>query len=252
MSINNGEILYEGIQNTGKIRINRIVDIIIRELEPRVGKLNFPSNIKSINKIYVLIENGYYPYMEEILKKHGYDLKVELQFLLVNLTNGTINSVDKLMKFPSSLSINLVDNQYIFNTTVGLINITPLHIYMGDKKVQSFALHNDCRGGCHLATLEFIKRYRSYKGITSLVPNQFGERQYHSYVEIGDGYADFANNAYLQREDFEKIMIPETLSEVYGYELEDKINLLDEHDLPKSKTGLVRIAVHEQLKRTRK
>lgn len=249
MEISNGEILYDSIQRNGICRINNIANIILKDLETRIGRVYFKQEMSSINKIYALIEQGCYPYMEDLLKKHGYDLSVELQYLLVNIGMGAIKDLRIIDKFPSYEMGRIVDNHYLLLTVVGEIDITPLSRYLKDKKVNNFALKYNSHGFCHEATLKFIQENNFYKGITSLIPNQFGERQYHSYVEVEDGYVDFANSIHLSKENFEKIMKPEILSEIHGFDLDRITNSLDEQDLQEEKSQLVRIAVHEQLRR---
>ena len=95
----------------------------------------------------------------------------------------------------------------------------------------NFALSKDTHGFCHMASEEFIRMYPKYTAITSLVNNQFGEKQYHTYIETPDGYADFANNAHLSKKDFEKIMQPQELN----------------RDLDSSKALLLRLGVHRQI-----
>ena len=68
------ETLYNYIQYGGKKRIEEIVDQIMWELLPIIGPIQFPESISTnntINKIYALLENGYYPYLAQALEKYG-------------------------------------------------------------------------------------------------------------------------------------------------------------------------------------
>ena len=95
--------------------------------------------------------------------------------------------------------------EYELETSLGVIKVTPLTRYNKDGKIMHFALTKETHGYCHMAAEEFIRENPKYTAITSLVNNQFGERQYHSYIETPDGYVDFANNAHFSKADFARL-----------------------------------------------
>ena len=49
--------------------------------------------------------------------------------------------------------------------------------------------------------------------------------------------------------DFKRVMRPQVLNKVTGYELEEQSRLLTEDDLPQDKALLLRLAVHNQIKK---
>ena len=251
--MNKGEKIYSEIQKKGIMNIEEVASRILRNLEPVIGYIKFPVGYSSINKIYVLLENGYYPWMEKELKKYGYDAAVELQYVMMNIAYGEkivgFDSLNRtISRFPSVSKIYRGVLEYQLETSVGTIFLASLTRYSKDSKINSFALQYDTRGVCHTAALEFIKKNPECVAVTSLVKNQFGERQYHSYVQTPDGYADFANNIHLSRRDFNKVMEPQVLNEVAGYELAAREKELTSDDLSTDKTLLLRLAVHNQIK----
>lgn len=251
------ENLYYSIQKGGIIKIESIAREILSKINANLGLPQFPNGMSSIGKIYFLIENGWYPYISRFLIEKNYNLEVELQYaisLIMNIDKyaGMNINFNPIKNFSSVESINYANGTYSFNTISGRVNVKALNKFSEDSNIKRFSLSDDFRGYCHEGARSFITYFPTYKAITSLIPNQFDEKQYHSYIELDNGYVDFANNAYFSKEDFDKIMKPNILSEVYGYELQEKISQLDEQDLPDSKSPLVRIAVHEQLQRVKK
>lgn len=249
-----GERIYYNIQEQGRKNIQAKAERILNDLVPIFGYPNFPLGMDSINKIYVLLENGYYPWMEQVLKKYDYDLSVELQHVIANIAYGEkIMGYDSLrnfiLHFPSLNGIHRGSYEYQLDTNIGEIFIAPLNRYAKDSKIKSFALQKETHHYCHMAAQEFITLNPEYAAITSLVANQFGEQHYHTYIETPDGYADFANNVHLSKEDFEKIMRPQILNKVNGYELKEQEQTLNGDDLGPDKALLLRLAVHNQVKK---
>ena len=248
-----GEKTYYDIQEVGKRNIEEIAATIIRNLNPILGRVYFPKDLSSINKLYFLLESGCYPWIKKELQKYGYSSEVEIQHLIRNVTYlesqyGYDSIKCAISKFPAFKCLYRGVYEYQMDTSIGLITFTPLTRYIKDNRIRRFALTKDTNHYCHAASLEFIQANPEYVAITSLVNNQFGERQYHSYVETPDGYADFSNNAYLSKQDFEKVMEPQILNKVAGYELAQKEAELTSEDLPADKTLLLRLAVHNQIK----
>lgn len=247
------ELIYRLIQEHGKQNIELTAASILRYLEQRLGNIGFPSNLSNINKLYILLENGYYPLMQKVLDSYDYDYGVELQHLLMNIAYGEANSDFESLRtfmhrFPSIHDIYRDDQKYYLDTRIGAISFEPLRRYSKDKKIRRFALQYETYGYCHVAALEFIKLNPDYRAVTSLIANQFGERHYHSYVETEDGYADFSNNIYMTNEDFNKVMRPKVLNSVTGNQLAEQEQELTSEDLPETKTLLLRLAVHNQIK----
>lgn len=247
-----GERIYYDIQERGRKNIEYKAERVLRDLVPVMGYINFPQQIDSINKIYALLENGYYPWMQQLLTKYGYDYGVELQHLLSNIahcerTMGYDSIRAFITRFPSIDRIHRGVFEYQVDTKVGTIMFTPLTRYSKDSKIKSFALQKDTHHFCHMSAQEFIMENPEYRAITSLVANQFGEQHYHSYIETPEGYADFANNIHLSKEDFERVMRPHVLNSVTGYELASQEKELGEEDLSPEKSLLLRLAVHKQL-----
>lgn len=250
----NEKELYYSIQDEGIVRVEQIASHILKILQAQIGIVSFPPKLNSIQKIYILLENGYYSYLEKILIENNYSFEAEIQYLIKVLSyfdrKATPTEAANLIKsFPTIKSIDFSNNQYIINSMFGTINITPLHRFMKDSRIRHFSLSDDFSKFCHEGVRSFLVYYPEYKGVTSLIPSQFGEKQYHSYVELETGYADFSNNVYLSKKDFEGIMNPEVLSKVYGYEVDEKMKNLKSWGIKEEKSNLVRIAVDEQIKR---
>lgn len=250
-----GEKLYYSIQEEGIYRVEKIAAAILKEIDMHFGLPKLDNNINSIDKLYILIQNGYYPFIEELLERNGYNFRVELQLLIKNFmfndkTQGDPHN-NPFNQFQSIRGVGFENGIYTLNTRVGLVRAQPLNRVSFDKKIHKYSLIQNYEKYCHEAVLNFIRTNQEYKAVTSIVPSQFGEEQYHSYIELENGFVDFARNAYLLKDDFFKIFIPRVISQVYGYELEEKESLLDETDLPKDKHLLARIAVHEQIKRVK-
>lgn len=250
--MNKAEKVYHQIELQGRQRIAEKTQAVLREAAPMIGMIQFPYNLQSINKIYCLLENGYYPYLEKYLKKYGYDFGPELQHLISVVTYGERSmGYDyirrALTRFPSFKGIHRGMYEYELETSLGVIRVTPLTRYNKDDRIMRFALTKETHGYCHMAAEEFIRENPKYTAITSLVNNQFGERQYHSYIETPDGYADFANNAHFSKDDFEKIMNPEELNRVTGENLLKQAQELTSDDLDESKALLLRLGVHRQI-----
>ena len=250
--MNKAERIYCDIELEGRKKIADKTQAILRDAVPVIGTMRFPYNLQSINKIYFLLENGYYPWLEKYLQKHGYSFKPELQHLISVITYGERSmGYDyirmALSRFPSLKGIHRGMCEYELETAIGTIRLTPLTRYLKDGKIMNFALDKDTHGFCHIAAEEFIRMNPKYTAITSLVNNQFGEKQYHSYIETPDGYADFANNVHLSKKDFEKIMNPEELNRVTGEELASQTLELSHEDLDESKALLLRLGVHRQI-----
>lgn len=250
-----GERIYYEIQEAGRKRVEEISERILRDLYPTFGKINFPSNMSSINKIYALLENGYYPWMESVLNKYGYDYSAELQFLMMNISYGEMSGgYDRIRsfatKFPSVDGIHRGIFEYQLDTKLGTIMLAPLTRFSKDSKIKSFALSKQSYYACHIAAQEFIQANPNYTAVTSLIVNQFGEQHYHSYIETPEGYADFANNIHLSKSDFERVMRPQVLNIVTGNELEEQSRSLTTEDLPQTKALLLRLAVHNQIKKS--
>lgn len=250
--MNKGEQIYYNIQEKGIRKIEVVAEKVLRDLTPILGELSFPRTISSINKIYILLERGYYSWMKKTLEKYGYDYGVELQYLMMNLAYGEITGQcdqirKSIVRFPSIDRV-YSEGLYQLETKLGTIMLEPLTRYSKDSEIKRFALQHRAHGMCHVASLQFIQRHPSYRAVTSLVANQFGEQQYHSYIETSDGYADLSNNIHLSKGDFDKVMRPQVLNTVTGYELSQQEKQLNAEDLPDSKTLLLRLAVHEQIK----
>ncbi len=249
------ETLYNYIQYGGKKRIEEIVDQIMWELLPIIGPIQFPESISTnntINKIYALLENGYYPYLAQALEKYGYDYNAELQFILMNIayreSQLSFNQLLTFTKFPSLHGLETNGNRYCAKTKIGTITFYPI-TKCPNPRLKAFALQYHFHGYCHEAALNFIKRYPEYQAVTSLVPNQFGEQQYHSYIDDSGKIADLANNLYMDKEDFTLLMKPTVLNEVRGSELSYQEKTLTYEDLPETKETLLRLALHQQIKR---
>lgn len=250
--MNKGENIYYEIQKNGEKRVNETADKILRNLSPVLGYIQFPCDMSPINKIYALIENGFYPWMQKALAQYGYDYGAELQFLMLNMAyRENIVGVEPvksfLSNFPSVNSAYYGNPTYQLETKLGRVMITPLTKFTQDSNIRTFAIQKNAYGVCHMAAQEFIMTNPSYMAITSLVSNQFGEYHYHSYVETEEGYADFANGVYLSQDDFKKIMRPKVLNTVCGHELEQQAAQLEQDDLPPDKALLLRLAVHNQI-----
>lgn len=250
--MNKAERVYYDIEMEGRKRIAAKTSAILKDASPIIGTLRFPVNLQSINQLYFLLENGYYPWLEKWMQKYGYDFRPELQHLISVITYGERSmGYDyirmALSRFPSIQGIHRGMYEYELETRLGTINITPLTRYLKDGRIKNFALEKDTHGFCHMAAEEFIRMNPKYTAITSLVNNQFGEKQYHSYIETPDGYADFANNVHLSKKDFEKIMSPEELNQVTGEELASQALELSSEDLDDSKALLLRLGVHRQI-----
>ena len=249
-----GERVYYDIQEVGRKKISDKAERVLRDLVPTLGYINFPQNIDSINKIYALLENGYYPWMQRSLDRYGYDFGAELQHVIANIAHleksmGYDSIRNLVLKFPSIERLHRGTYEYQLDTKIGTIFIAPLTRYSKDSKIKSFALQKDTHHYCHMSAQEFIMLNPSYTAITSLVANQFGEQQYHSYIETPEGYADFANNVHMSKEDFERLMRPQVLNSVTGYELATQISELTSDDLSDDKSLLLRLAVHNQMKK---
>ena len=192
--------------------------------------------------------------MECVLNKYGYDYGAELQFLMMNIAYGEMSGgYDRIRsfvtKFPSVDGIHRGVFGYQLGTKLGTIMLAPLTSFSKDSKIKSFALQKQSYSLCHMASQEFIQQNPGYTAVTSLIANQFGKQHYHSYIETPEGYADFANNIHLSKEDFERVMRPKVLNKVTGYELEEQSRLLTKDDLPQDKALLLRLAVHNQIKK---
>ena len=252
--MNLGEALYYNIQNIGRAQIDAIAERILRDLYPVLGRVKFPVGTSSVNKIYILLENGYYPWMEKTLQKYGYDYGVELQFLMMNIAYGELTGgYDHIRsfatRFPSIDKIHRGVYEYQLDTKLGSIMVAPLTRYSKDSKIKNFAIQKYSHGYCHMAAQEFIEVNPDYTAVTSLIADQFGHQQYHSYIETPEGYADLANNIHLSKDDFDKVMRPQILNMVNGHELESQRELLTVEDLPDNKALLLRLAVHQQVKK---
>jgi hypothetical protein len=250
--MNKAERVYYNTEMLGRAKIAEKTTMVLRDSAPMIGQIRFPYNLQSINQLYFLLENGYYPWLEKSLKHYGYDFGPELQHLISVVTYGERSmGFDyikmALSKFPSFKGIHRGMYEYELETALGTIKVTPLTRYMKDGKIMKFALTKETHGFCHMAAEEFIRENPQYTAITSLVDNQFGEKQYHSYIETPDGYADFANNAHFSKSDFEKIMHPQELNRVTGEDLLNQASELSFNDLGENKALLLRLGVHRQI-----
>lgn len=250
--MNKAERVYYNTAVEGRKKIAETTDLVLREAAPLIGVIRFPYNIQSINKLYFLLENGYYPWLEKPLSKHGYSFSPELQHLTSVITYGEQSmGYDYIhmavSRFPSLKGIYRGTYEYELETVLGTIHLTPLTRFIKDGKIMKFALEKNTHGFCHIAAEEFIRLNPKYTAVTSLIDNQFGEKQYHSYIETPSGYADFANNAYFSKKDFEKIMTPIELNRVTGEELEYQTRELTDDDLDENKALLLRLGVHRQI-----
>ena len=249
-----GEQLYKRIQYDGKIVIEEASANVIQLFEADFFRVNIKSP-NSINKIYELIGQGHYKKLKAWLDVLEYSNSAELQYLIRNfgfsyMLPNAEEMYARALKFPSLNGFNIKPNNYILDTSAGRITVMPLQ-FAKDSIISEFASKYQCMALCHEATYEFIKQNPSYQGITSLIENQFGERQYHSYVLGNEGYIDFANNVLWNPAEFDVLMQPEELNTVTGNEIEVRLCELGNDDLPDNYSKILRLAVSEQLKKKR-
>ena len=69
--MNKAEKVYHQIELQGRQRIAEKTQAVLRDSAPMIGMIQFPYNLQSINKIYCLLENGYYPYFFRAFSKYG-------------------------------------------------------------------------------------------------------------------------------------------------------------------------------------
>jgi len=248
-----GERLYQSIQYKGKERIEEQADWIIDRFQARYFPISFPQNISNMNKVYMLMENGYLDKLLPILAAiHFYSFEAELQYIVMNLGySHRVTNPDCIYagieQFPSIHSLDVGRNWFELNTKLGIVRVATLQA-LRDQPVAEFARKYDCYALCHEATYEFLSQNPEYYGETSLIANQFGEKHYHSYIKTNEGCVDFANNVLWSRESFQIVMSPEKLNRVQGLTLDKALRGLNGDDLPDTYSPVLRLAVSKQLK----
>lgn len=245
--------IYQSIQLDGKQRIEKKAQNLLAVIEQFYGPISFPSNMDSINKIYALLSSGVGCEIIDFLLENGYSLEVELQYLIANIgyfarNNCEQNQFSTFLKFPVLNRIEELEEGYLLDSKVGRIQVFPLTRFSKNRAIIQFALQYNCYGFCHDATHIFLKQNPDYVGVTSLITNQFQEKQYHSYIRGEGGIIDFAHNMYFKEEDFEKVFHPQELNQVAGYALEEAESQLGNDDLGKDKCLLLRLALKEQVR----
>jgi len=211
--------------------------------------------MSNINKMYALIEKGFFAEIVTLLGSARYSLQAELQYVIMNLgfshrSASPKRIYDIVANFPSVDAVEFGEKVFVLHTQFGTIKVVPLHLTK-EKRIATFVKKYDCYSLCHEATNKFLRENPEFCGETSLVANQFGERHYHSCVSTDDGYVDFSNNVLWSVRGFETVMFPERLNRTTGTELDSELSELTTDDLPDTYTPLLRLAVSKQLKKER-
>ena len=73
--MNKAERVYYNTEMLGRAKIAEKTTMVLRDSAPMIGQIRFPYNLQSINQLYFLLENGYYPWLEKSLKHYGYEYR---------------------------------------------------------------------------------------------------------------------------------------------------------------------------------
>lgn len=245
------EQIYHSIQIDGKERIEMQAQQLIAIIEKHYGGLSFPDYMDSINRIYSLLSIGLGESLIDFLLENGYSYLVETQYLIANIgyfarQNKENNILPTLLQFPSLKGIKEIMGGYVFDSKIGKIQLFPLSRNLPDTPISRFALQQNYYGACHEAIHMYLKENPQGLGITSLIENQFGEKQYHSYLQEEDSIIDFAHNVSMNQADFNRVFRPQELNRIHGWELEQAEKCLTKEDLDPEKCLLLRLALQKQ------
>ena len=249
-----GELLYRDIHLAGKEKIEEIASGIIEKFEEEYYPVDIGGKINAINKVYALIAHGYYDKVKTWLGEVGYKAEAEIQHIITNFGYSYVlqgnNVYTKMSRFSSLETFTKYPECYVLNTCLGEVTVWPLHL-IKNRNISQFAWENNWVDQSHQATCHFLRANPMYSAVTSLIVEQFGMEQYHSYIPTKAGYIDFANNVLWKAKEFDRIMNPCILDAVSGHELEKRANKLTEEDLSSEYNLLLRLAVNKQLKKSK-
>lgn len=230
-----------------------IAQSVIDDFQRTFGYIAFPDNYDPFLKLFSLIENGFGEILWPVLQELNYCYEPEIQYMLANMDmriryGKSIYAYPGWRMFYSFEAIFKAKRGYILETKAGVLLTTPLLEYSEDKKIQQYASYRTYYGFCHDAVERFARSNPEYQIVTGLIPDQFGRKQYHSYLKQDGKVLDIAHGACIDEDNYNKIMKPETLNTLYGYELDEAEQKLDGNEIGPEKCLLVRLAVAKQRK----
>lgn len=244
--------LYHNYQHQHE-EVLKIADEVIKSFERKYGRpFVYPPCSNSITNLYALLEAGYgealWPMLENVSYSYEHEIESILAFVSTIIRNhDTIKPYYPfVLRYYSMNHIQKVGEKYIFDTKVGTLTATLLTEYEKNRKALEYARRQSYYCFCHAATEGFVRENLEYQAITSLVPHQFGRKLYHSYVRSHGKILDFALGVCVEEENYNQIIKPIVLNEVYGYQLVEEEQKLSSDELGKEKSLLMRLAVAKQ------
>lgn len=243
--MNKYDIKYDEIQK-GSCELNeQIATKIITELEHKLHiSFSLGQQYTSFQTLLLLLTTEYNPYLMDIISKYDYTYSTEIQYAIANLCSLYSQPQLSALKQLTSIKEIMTDGHSIkLHTSLG--NVTIYKATSIFQNINCFIQY----GLCHHQAHNFIHNYPQLSATTSLLSLPFGGYQYHSYVNYEDHVIDLAHNAYMSKQDYQKIFQPKELNMVFGCELkseEERINSIE--SLSNNKELLLRLALDKQVK----
>lgn len=242
--------IYKQVKD-GQDRVLKIAAGVVRVFESYYGPFYYPPGYDSISKLYSIQLYGCGKELWPFLKDLNYSYAAELQTVfaimdkLVRNHMSVVDAVDWNCLY-SINNLKRLGEKYILDTKEGTIVTTPLTRYQENREVYKFANKNYYRGVCHETVESFIRKHKEYQAVTSLMPYQFGRNHYHSYVKKEGKIFDFSHNVCAEEDNYNQVMKPIPLNEIYGYELESEEKKFRSDDIGGGKNLIFRLAVAKQ------
>lgn len=238
-----------------KIKNELIATHIINNLQSNYGDLSMLVSGWSNENLYNLFLLLVSPFRGLVMyelnkldehdnKKYPYNLSAELQLIITNICHSDdYDTINMFIGLQSLSDARVFNGGFTLDTHVGSIDLYKVsYLFPMLKEYTEY-------GECHYECRRLILSKSNISASTALIDRPFIGKHYHSFINYNDYIIDLSHNAVMTREHYLKAFKPEILNTVYGCELEEEEQRINNKEsLGKDKELLLRLALDKQVK----